>query len=124
MTIPFGGHVCVGTGLYENDKDGVYAGAMELQWMENARDVGTWLDEDENHLNATPLVRMIFPEIESVDTVISQLIILEYFMAKSRMSREDLDADDVYARLRRSFDNAMTRIESIESGVQETEKKI
>ena len=118
LTIPFGGHVCVGTGIYKNDKDGVYAGAMELRWMENARDVGSWLDEDENHLDATPLVRMVFPKIESVDTMISQLIVIEYAMVKNRLSREDLTSEDVRGRLMQSFDKAMARIESIECSAQ------
>lgn len=115
MTIPFGGRVCLGTGLFRNSEGDTYGGALDIGWLDHIEEVGKWLDESTVR-TSTPIVHCVFPDVDSVDAMLSQLIILEYQMSKSKLVTEEKAFDDVWDRINSSFRRAMDRIEEIESG--------
>ena len=114
IEIPFGGNVCVGTGIYRDGEGAMHAGAMELRWMENAEKVGAWLNESKD---SVPIVRMVFPEIGSLDTLMSQLILLEQFMLKETGSADTMG--EVQERMSKAYQTVVERLEEVEKETQE-----
>ena len=79
LRIPFGGRVLLSNGLY-TDKDGnPSSGSLRIGWMDHPEPVGKTLDES-IHEHTTPLVELVFPCTESIDAMITHLLLVESTM--------------------------------------------
>jgi hypothetical protein len=82
--------------------------------MENAEKLGAWLNESKE---SVPIVRMVFPEIGSLDTLMSQLILLEQFMLKETGSADPMG--EVQERMSKAYQTVVERLKEVEKETQE-----